>query len=83
MLTGLGEPCQEPVDCEAFEADYCAMDPTVGEGACTVSNCTIGPDDDCPGATKCCQFPPSIPYPTFCLPEEVWNELNSDIGCEG
>ncbi len=83
MPTGMGDPCADQADCEGFEASFCAMDPRVSEGNCTLENCSIGAADQCPREWKCCKMPPYISYPAFCIPELAWDEAHTSYGCEG
>ncbi len=83
LPTGMGNHCLEQVDCEGFEADFCAKDPASEEGNCTFQDCQIGPDEDCPSQWKCCKLPAGIPFPSFCIPEIAWDATNATYGCEG
>ena len=52
LPTGMGEPCKEDSECEAFEANGCAVnDLRPDDGYCTIKNCTPG---ECPHTYQCC-----------------------------
>ena len=48
---GIGTSCKENKDCADFAADYCAVNPAVGVGFCTVKDCEPG---GCPAGYTCC-----------------------------
>ncbi len=83
MPSGMGEICTDQAECEAFEASFCAMDPTAAEGICTIGDCAVGANDNCPSGWKCCRLPEFIPYPPFCIVLEGWEATNSSYGCGG
>ncbi|MCP4606512.1 MAG: hypothetical protein GY847_39390 [Proteobacteria bacterium] len=76
LPSGFEEICETDLDCVGYEADYCAIDITTGEGRCTIKDCSIDPDD-CPGALICCDLPAVIPYPNICMSEEKYQELKA------
>ncbi len=77
LPSGLGEPCTEDGgECDGFEADYCAINPTSGDGYCTVLGCATEPDD-CPEGYLCCDFPPTIEQENFCVTEAEFEEMAS------
>lgn len=57
--TGLGDSCVDETDCEGKDASYCLVNPTNGEGACTIQGCTDA-DGSCPGEYRCCKMPDSF-----------------------
>jgi len=69
LPTGLGETCtDEGGECDAYEADYCAIQPGGDTGYCTVLGCSASPDN-CPGEYLCCDFPDGFDIDNFCVTE--------------
>ena len=68
LPAGMGDACEEDADC-TLEATYCAFNPMAGAGYCTLSDCTVDPND-CPAPYKCKDMSIMSPdLPTVCLSE--------------
>jgi hypothetical protein len=72
-VTGLGEVCTSPGDCEDLDADYCAMSPGAASGNCTVQNCTAVPEDTCPADMICCVLDAGTGMPPLCMSPDKYN----------
>ncbi|MCP4604362.1 MAG: hypothetical protein GY847_28210 [Proteobacteria bacterium] len=66
-FTGFGELCSNQQQCADYKADYCAIDPTSGEGHCTFKDCDA---TSCPESSTCCDCT-KMGMPVFCIPDEV------------
>lgn len=51
--SGIGTTCTSSLDCAAFEANYCAVNP-LGPNYCTFENCGSTAIPECPVGYSCC-----------------------------
>lgn len=67
LPTGMGDSCAPTGPACTGDASYCAFNPLVGAGKCTLSDCTLSPND-CPAGYLCFDGATKLPgLPTFCL----------------
>ncbi len=78
--SGLGEICTTDDDCESYESDYCAIDPTTGSGICTTLDCAPG---ECPEGYQCCDCTESslLPPKVVCIPDDQAALAGSVANC--
>lgn len=73
-VTGLGEVCTDQKQCADKEATYCMIDPSTGEGYCTVKGCTNAAGS-CPDDYSCCVLPE--PYGALCVDAAGYQKAKS------
>lgn len=79
-IQGMGISCVDSKECEAFTADYCAVNPLSKQGFCTLKNCEPG---DCPGGYTCCDctMSPLVDQEEACIADEFVADLQALAKC--